>query len=185
MAVMCMFTVYCRLPSHPAAESSDIFPYHLSSRQSSSAHEAVDFSTSSLPRRVGSANQRYYSPLYDSSLPMSVGRNAKLTNGRLCAVSPYDVGQSPSPGWSHHWDNIPPPVNNAAGPAQVNLPMRRHLAHVPLNAVADHFPSNDHFRYSYREHDAAPPSTFHRIVSLPTRHHQRRHAAVPARSAQV
>lgn len=116
---------------------------------------------------------------------MSTGRNAKLSNGRLGTVSPHDTGQSPSPGWSHHYDNISSPENSAR-PAQVgvNLPMRRHLAHIPLNVVADHFPSNDHFRYSYREHAPSPPSTFHRIVSLPTRH-QRRHAGVPARSAQV
>lgn len=180
---VCLF----RLPLHPAVEPCDNFQHRLSSRQSSAARDIVDYSTSSLPRRVGSATQSHCSAYYDATLPMSTGRNTKLSNGRLGTISPYDIGHSPSPGWSHHWDNISPPNNNA-GPVQVasvNLPLRRHLAHIPLNAVADHFPSNDHFRYSYREQPAAsPPSAFHRIVSLPTRHN-RRYAAVPARSAQV
>lgn len=180
----CMYDRF-RLLSHPAVEPSDNFQHHLSSRQSSATRDVVDFNTSSLPHRVSSAAQSHRSSYYDATLPVSTGRNAKLSNGRLGTVSPYDVGYSPSPGWSHHWDNISPPDNNAVQVTSVNLPLRRHLAHVPLNAVADHFPSSDHFRYSYREQPAAsPPSTFHRIVSLPTRHN-RRYTAVPARSAQV
>jgi len=178
--------VYCRLLSRSDVETSDNFQHCLYSRQTSGVHDAVDFSTSSLPRRVGSADQSHRLSYYDSSLPMLMGRNAKLSNGRLGTVSPYDVGHSPSPGWSQRCDNTSVPENHARPPrTAVNLPMRRHLAHVPLNAVADHFPSNDHFRYSYREHAMSPPSTFQRIVSLPTRHQRRHHATVPARSAQV
>jgi len=191
---MCVECVHCRLLSNPAADSSENFRRHLPSPQSSAAHDAADFSSSSLPQRpqrVGSANQSHRSSYYDSPSPMSTSRNAKLSNGRLGSVSPYDVGHHPSPGWSQHWDNATPPAVNdaaaqAAAPIAVNLPMRRHLAHIPLNAVTDRFLPNDQFRYSYREQPVPPPpSMFHRIVSLPTRHQRRNVAAVPARSAQV
>ena len=177
----------CRLCSSPAAESK-FFNRQLSSSfsKSSSPRDTVDYNTSSLPRRVGSAGHTQRSSYYDATLPAL--RNAKLSNGRLGTVSPYDVSHGPSPGWSYRWDNVLPPETSAA-PAHmtVNVPMRRHLAHIPLNAVAEHFPSNDHFRYSYREHAIPPPpSTFHRIVSLPTRRQRRYAPAVPpARSAQV
>jgi len=188
MAILVIFfclCIHCRMLSHGTPEPSENFQYHSMSRQSSAAHETTDYSTSSLPRRVGSANQSHRSSYNDSSLPMFMSHNAKLSSGRLGVVSPYDVKCSPTPGWSHRSDNISSPENSSR-PAHVatSLPMRHHLAHIPLNAVADNFPSNDHFRYSYREHAAPPSSPFHRIVSLPTRH-QRRYAAVPARSAQV
>jgi len=165
-------------------QPTENFQYRSFTRQSSAAHETADFNTSSLPHRAGSANHNRYSSYCDSSL----SRNAKLSNGRLGSVSPYDVNYSPSPGWSHQSDNISS-QDNGSGAARVaaGLPMRHHLAHVPLNAVADRFPSNDHFRYSYREYPApAPqPSPFHRIVSLPTRHQRRYPPVTPARSAQV
>jgi len=189
MCVCVCVYIHCRLLPRPFVTEN--FQYHSLSRPSSAARETVDFSTSSLPHRVGSANQSHSSSqshrssYYDSSLPVTVNRNTKLSNGRLGTVSPYEVSCSPTPGWSHHSDNISSP-DSSSRPARVaaNLPMRHHLAHVPLNAIADQFPSNDQFRYSCREHAAPPPSPFHRIVSLPTRH-QRRYAAVPARSAQV
>jgi len=177
----------CRVVSPRAVEPAENFQYHSLSRHSSASRETTDFSTSSLPRRVSAVSR---SPYNDSSLPMLTSRNTKLSGGRLGSVSPYDVNCSPSLGWSQHPDNLSSLPENSLGPVAArvapNLPMRHHLAHIPLNAIPDQFPSNDHFRYSYREHVAPPPqpSSFHRIVSLPTRHH-RRHAAVPARSAQV
>lgn len=184
-AVEMLMCVHYRLLSHTAVEQSDnLQQQQLHYRQPSVGHNtSQDFSTSSLPRRIGSADQSYRLSYLDSTL---TGRNPRLSNGRFGTVSPYDVKHSPSPGWSYRYDDTSS-QESGGGPQrfEVNLPMRHHLAHIPLNAIADHFPANDHFRYSYREHAAAlPPSTFHRIVSLPTRH-QRRHAAVPARSAQV
>ena len=172
-----------RLCPGPAAEPSHNFSHNF---PSSSTRDAVDFHTSSLAHAVSSVDQHHHrsSSYCNASLPMP--RNARLSNGRLGTVSPYDVSRDPSPGWSHRWDNMSPPENHsAAARTAVNLPMRHHLAHIPLNAVAEQLSSNDPFRYSCREYNAAPPpSMFHRIVSLPTRR-QRRHAATPARSAQV
>jgi len=184
-----MFFIHSRLTSHSAAENpADFQPHRVYPQQLSAVRNAVDFSTSSLPRHVGSTNRNHHSSSYHNSTPPTLpGHNARLPNGRLGTVSPFDITHSPSLGW-RCWDHNISSPENSAGPmpvAAVNLPLRRHLAHVPLNAVTDYFPSGDNFRYSScREHTVSHPSTFHRIMSLPTRHN-RRHTAVPARSAQV
>jgi hypothetical protein len=114
-------------------------------------------------------------------------------NGDTVATSPtYDAVDSVPCLWSRH--ELSPsqdgalPSSTAMSSGRINLPMRHHLAHIPLTAASSssryEFCPQSPTRRSHREPTTEPPiGGFQRFVSLPTRH--RRYGAIAAQSAQV